>query len=60
MSWIPCAAPCVYQLDGQCTLVRAASSGTPNGHGCLNFVPERGGSQQRRQGLPDVPHPDQL
>lgn len=57
MSWIPCTAPCVYQQDGQCTLVRAASQGMSNGYGCLNFVPT---SQQRRQSLPDVSHTDKL
>ena len=59
LSLIQCTSPCVYQQDGQCTLVRAASPGVPNEHGCLNFVPQSG-LQQRRQGLSDVAHPDEL
>ena len=39
MSLIQCTDPCVYQLDGRCTLVRAASQGQPGRLGCVNFVP---------------------
>ena len=39
MSLIQCTDPCVYQLDGRCTLVRAASQGQPGSLGCINFVP---------------------
>ena len=39
MSLIQCTDPCVYQLEGRCTLVRAASQGQPGGLGCVNFVP---------------------
>ena len=60
MSLIFCSAPCIYQQEGQCTLVRAASPGPRNPHGCLNFVPAVSPSQQGGQGLPDVAHPDEL
>ena len=60
MSLIFCSAPCIYQQEGQCTLVRAASPGPRNPHGCLNFVPAVPRSQQGGQGLPDVAHPDEL
>lgn len=39
MSLIQCTDPCVYQLDGRSTLVRAASQGQPGCLGCVNFVP---------------------
>ena len=39
MSLIQCTDPCVYQLDGRCTLVRAASQGQSGRLGCVNFVP---------------------
>ena len=60
MSLIHCTDPCVYQRDGLCELVRAGSLGRP-GSGCVNFVPVASQPlQQRRQGLPDVGHPDEL
>ena len=60
MSLIHCTDPCVYQRDGLCELVRAGSLGRP-GSGCVNFVPVVSTPlQQRRQGLPDVGHPDEL
>ena len=39
MSLIQCTDPCVYQLDGRCTLIRAASQGPPGPLGCVTFVP---------------------
>ena len=39
MRLIQCTDPCVYQLAGRCTLVRAASQGQPGCLGCVNFVP---------------------
>ena len=60
MSLIQCTSPCIYQQDGQCTLVRAASQGPPNPHRCLNFVPAKISLQQSGQGLPDISHPDEL
>ena len=57
MSLIQCTAPCVYQQEGQCTLVRAASPGPPNEHGCLNFVPQFP-SKQGGQRLSDIADPD--
>ena len=59
MSLIFCTDPCVYQKDGCCTLVRAASSGEAARSGCVNFVPAQP-SQQSGHGLTDVGHPDQL
>ena len=60
MSLIFCGAPCVYQQEGQCALVRGGLSRPRNPHGCLNFVPAVSRSQQGGQGLPDVAHPDEL
>ena len=70
MSLIQGPDPCVYQLDGRCTLVRAASQGQPGYLGCINFVPRVGAHQDSKlgwnlnplqqcgQSLPDVSHPD--
>ena len=37
MSLIVCTDPCVYQIDGYCSLSRAASPGDGRS-GCVNFV----------------------
>ncbi len=59
MSLIGCTSQCLYQKDGYCQLDRAMSSGEPTAdHPCVNFVPRA--SQEHGQGLPDVPHPDEL
>lgn len=58
MSLIPCTDPCIYQLEGCCTLERACSAGTASPDaGCVHFLPRS--SQKDRQGLPDVPYRDQ-
>ena len=56
MSLIACTDPCVYQIDGYCSLSRAASLGVPGARGCVNYVPVHGEetSKQRGQGLPDI------
>ena len=64
MSLIACTDPCVYQIDGYCSLSRAASPGGGQS-GCVNFVPrsqpERNSTLQKSgHGLPDVGHPDEL
>ena len=64
MSLIACTDPCVYQIDGYCSLSRAASPGGGQS-GCVNFVPR---SQVKRNttlqksghGLSDIGHPDEL
>ena len=42
MSFIPCTSGCVYQIDGCCTLERAASCGTHTERGtapgCVHFI----------------------
>ncbi|MCL2569294.1 MAG: hypothetical protein FWE12_07720 [Oscillospiraceae bacterium] len=42
MSLIPCTSNCVYQLEGCCTLERAASQGTrapaDDTPGCVHFI----------------------
>lgn len=59
MSLIGCTSQCLYQKDGYCQLDRAMSSGEPTAdHPCVNFVPCA--LQEHGQGLPDVPHPDEL
>ncbi len=59
MTLIECTSDCIYQQDGTCRLQRAMSSGVPSyDHPCVNYVPKS--SQQSGQGLPDVPHPDEL
>lgn len=50
MSLIQCTDPCVYQLDGRCTLVRAASQGQPGRLGCINFVPRAWTDRERKPG----------
>ncbi len=61
MYLIPCTDPCVYQREGRCTLTRAGSGGRPRpGQGCVHFLPCRASSQQDGQGLPDVPHRNEL
>ena len=58
MSLIGCTDDCLYQKDGYCLLERAMSSGVARGDSpCVNYVPR---SQDGRQGLSDVPHPDEL
>ena len=58
MSLIACVDPCVYQLDGYCTLSRAASCASPGcTAGCVNFVPR---SQHGAERLSDVIHPNQF
>lgn len=58
MSLIGCTSDCLYQKDGYCQLERAMSSGEPSEeHPCVNYVPR---SQDSRQGLPDIPHADEL
>ena len=64
MSLIACTSDCVYQQDGYCSLERAASPGMPcQADPCVNFVPRRkpaATSQDGRQRLPDVSHPNEL
>ena len=58
MSIIGCTNDCLYQKDGYCLLERAMSSGEPSEESpCVNYVPR---SQNGRQGLSDVAHPDEL
>ena len=64
MSLIACTDPCVYQIDGYCSLSRAASPGDAR-LGCVNFVPrepveDSRALQQRGHGFPDIGHPDQV
>ena len=64
MSLIACTDPCVYQIDGYCSLSRAASPGGGQS-GCVNFVPrsqvKRNSTLQKSgHGLSDVGHPDEL
>ena len=48
MSLIACTHPCLYQEDGQCTLDRALSSGTPtNLAACVHFLPKRTGVKDK-------------
>ena len=64
LSLIACTDPCVYQIDGYCSLSRAASPGGGQS-GCVNFGPrsqsERNSTLQKSgHSLPDVGHPDKL
>ena len=64
MSLIACTDPCVYQIDGYCSLSRAASPGDGRS-GCVNFVARSEYKsnftlQDGGHGLPDVGHPDQV
>lgn len=64
MSLIACTDPCVYQIDGYCSLSRAASPGDGR-FGCVNFVARSEVKsnlplQDCGHGLPDVGHPDQV
>ena len=40
MSMIPCTESCVYQKDGNCSLERVASRGTPDDSGaqCVHYI----------------------
>lgn len=41
MVLIACTSACLYQMDGCCTLERAAASGPTDGiSACVNFVPK--------------------
>ena len=60
LSLIPCTSHCVYQLDGCCTLERAASGGTRSAQdasGCVHFIGLNLGGQE---GVSDGLHHDQL
>ena len=62
MSLIACTDPCVYQIDGYCSLSRAASPGDGQS-GCVNFVARSEyksdfALQDGGHSLPDVGHPD--
>ena len=64
MSLIACTDPCVYQIDGYCSLSRAASPGDGQS-GCVNFVARNEQEsnftlQNGGHGLPDIGHPDQV
>lgn len=61
VSLIVCTSECLYQLDGYCSLERAASGGTPSAENpCVHFVPKRGSLQNGGQGFSDISDPDQL
>ena len=61
MSLIPCTQNCKYQTEGLCTLDQTPSVvnqvAIPN-DACLNFTPRQ--SDQNRNGLSDVAHPNQV
>ena len=64
MSLIACTDPCVYQIDGYCSLSRAASPGDGRS-GCVNFVARNEYKsnftlQDGGHGLPDIGNPDQV
>ena len=64
MSLIACTDPCVYQIDGYCSLSRAASPGDGRS-GCVNFVARSEAKsnlplQNCGHGFPDVGHSDQV
>ncbi len=59
MSLIPCTDPCIYQVDGCCTLSRACSGGVATkGQTCLHYIPMT--SKQNSQSLPNVFHRNEL
>lgn len=62
MSLIACTSDCVYQRDGYCALVRAASTGAPcEREPCVNFVPRQSDALQHGgERFPNISDTDEL
>lgn len=47
MSLICCTSDCVYQTEGYCSLVQAASAGEASENGCIHYVRKSTGKYKK-------------
>ena len=60
MSMIPCTQSCIYQMNGQCILIRSMSPGFSTSNACVHFIPISEKLNQCSQSLTNIRNTNQF